>query len=233
MSIYDEYKKWTLQEELFIIDHMDKLTTREIAERLGVNTYKTSTKIRYMRKIYLDNNKNITENDRIKAADKLLAKYEEKEQYEKENQFIAENHETMTMNELANALGLTYAAVYNRRQKLHDEGRLNKRDTALDRERETAKPVTNIDPMPKKMKLPDVEEENQRILKMKIAELDGNLSIGRKYRITKPINNGKERTVFEGILEKIYDRFYNIKGPYMESFLKIDFIIGEYTIEEA
>ena len=153
MSVNDEYKKWTLEEELFIIDYMDKLTTREIAERLGVNTYKTSTKIRYMRKIYLDNNKNITENDRIKAADKLLAKYEEKEQYEKENQFIAENHETMTMNELADALGLTYSAVYNRRQKLHDEGRLNKRDTALDRERETAKPVTNIDPMPKKMKL--------------------------------------------------------------------------------
>lgn len=165
MSIYDEYKKWTLQEELFIIDYMDKLTTREIAERLGVNTYKTSTKIRYMRKIYLDNNKNITENDRIKAVDKLLAKYEEKEQYEKENQYV--------------------------------------------------------------------EEENQRILKMKIAELDGNLSIGRKYRITKPISNGKERTVFEGTLEKIYDRFYNIKGPYMESFLKIDFIIGEYRIEEV
>ena len=233
MSVNDGYKKWTLEEELFIIDHMDKLTTREIAERLGVNTYKTSTKIRYMRKIYLDNNKNITENDRIKAADKLLAKYEEKEQYEKENQFIAENHETMTMNELANALGLTYSAVYNRRQKLHDEGRLNKRDTALDKERETAKPVTNIDPIPKKMKLPDVEEENQRILKMKIAELDGNLSIGRKYRITKPANNGKERTVFEGTLKKIYDRFYNIKGPYMESFLKIDFIIGEYRIEEV
>ena len=168
MSIYDEYKKWTLEEELFIIDHMDKLTTREIAERLGVNTYKTSTKIRYMRKIYLDNNKNITENDRIKAADKLLAKYEEKEQ------------------------------------------------------------------LPKKMKLPDVEEENQRILKMKIAELDGNLTIGRTYKITNTkARDEYEKQGFTGKLISKRGRYYLFQGRYRESFLKIDFAIGEYTIEEA
>lgn len=69
--------------------------------------------------------------------------------------------------------------------------------------------------------------------KRKISELDKNIKLGKRYRVRK-INPGKNCTSeLIGELIQITNDFYVIKGKYTESFLKKDFIIGEYSIEEA
>lgn len=69
---------------------------------------------------------------------------------------------------------------------------------------------------------------------LKIAILDGNMEIDKKYRIRKLGNVGKNETgEFDGELIQKTKYFYTFKNDERtESFLKVDFVIGEYTIDE-
>lgn len=73
-------------------------------------------------------------------------------------------------------------------------------------------------------------------LQSKIKNLEKRLYEGRKYRIqyiASKYNQGTEN--FEGILIKKMGRYLVFRSVlgYKECFLKIDFIIREYSIEEV
>ena len=75
------------------------------------------------------------------------------------------------------------------------------------------------------------------MVKRKVDMLTGNLEIGKRYKIqyiAGKRNSGGTNN-FEGTLIEKLDKylvFRNILG-YKECFLKIDFIIREYSIEEV
>ena len=75
------------------------------------------------------------------------------------------------------------------------------------------------------------------MIKRKPNILTGNLEIGKKYRIKymagKRNRNGT--TNFEGYLIEKMDKYLIFKSVlgFRECFLKADFIIGEYKIEEV
>ena len=74
-------------------------------------------------------------------------------------------------------------------------------------------------------------------IQQKIKRLDDSLFEGKKYKVRyiAGIKNGKGTTNFEGTLIKKMDKYYIFKSilGYKECFLKIDFIIREYSIEEV
>lgn len=75
------------------------------------------------------------------------------------------------------------------------------------------------------------------MIKRKSNILTGNLEIGKKYRIKymagKRNRNGT--TNFEGYLIEKMDKYLIFKSVlgFRECFLKTDFVIGEYSIEEV
>ncbi len=71
------------------------------------------------------------------------------------------------------------------------------------------------------------------MIQRKINLLDGNLTIGRKYKITQL--SRKRGSEFTGTLEEKYKHYYLLRNPrgIRECFLKKDFVIGEYGIEEV
>lgn len=75
------------------------------------------------------------------------------------------------------------------------------------------------------------------MIKKEVNILNGNLQVGKRYRIKyiagKRNKQGTSR--FEGILIKKMDRFFIFKSVlgFKECFLKSDFVIGQYRIEEA
>lgn len=76
------------------------------------------------------------------------------------------------------------------------------------------------------------------MIQRKINLLDGNLTIGRKYKINKLTGNGRSKESHlgvEGILEEKYKHYYLFRNRsgVRECFLKKDFVIGEYKIEEV
>ena len=76
------------------------------------------------------------------------------------------------------------------------------------------------------------------MIQRKINLLDGNLAIGRKYKITQLNKNGRKGkggNEFTGVMEEKYRHYYLFKNRsgLRECFLKKDFAIGEYGIEEV
>lgn len=85
-------------------------------------------------------------------------------------------------------------------------------------------------------KLPPAEPRKRKktSTKLKIAELDGNMEVGRKYNIKKLGSKNKFTTNnFTGELIQKCNDFYAFRGLYPESFLKVDFVTGEYEIKEV
>lgn len=75
------------------------------------------------------------------------------------------------------------------------------------------------------------------MIQRKIKELDEKLKTGKNYKInyiaSKSNKNGTNR--FEGAFLDKTDKYYlfaSIEG-YMECFLKVDFVTGQYRIKEA
>ena len=73
------------------------------------------------------------------------------------------------------------------------------------------------------------------MIQHKIDNLDGNLEIGKKYRIKKLGRKDKEKVDVEGNLVEVRKDFYVFydRRGFRECFLKVDFIIGEYQIKEV
>lgn len=75
------------------------------------------------------------------------------------------------------------------------------------------------------------------MIKRKIDTLNGNLEIGKRYKIKYIAgqNNKQGTNEFEGILIEKLDKYLVFRSVlgFKECFLKVDFIIGEYKIEEV
>lgn len=66
-----------------------------------------------------------------------------------------------------------------------------------------------------------------------INNLDGNMEVGRKYKIKRTGRAKKQEKYYSGILEEKFDDYYLFKDfrGFRICFLKVDFLIGEYTWE--
>lgn len=131
--------------------------------------------------------------------------------WNKVDPYILENYNKMTIKEIANNLDIKYTTLYSRVNKFRKEGKIGYKEVVS---------------VPVKSNL------------LKIDLLDGNLTIGRKYKITQLNRDGKKGkggNEFIGVMEEKYKHYYlfrNSRGI-RECFLKKDFVIGEYGIEEV
>ena len=130
--------------------------------------------------------------------------------WKEKEELIKRCYDKITIAEIAKRLNVNYQTLYKRILKMRKEGKLSPANT-----KEHSKERNNI--------------------KSKIAELDGNMEVGRKYNIRKISTRDKyETTNFTGKFIQKTDRFYTFKNKNRaESFLKVDFVIGEYSIEEV
>ena len=75
------------------------------------------------------------------------------------------------------------------------------------------------------------------MIKRKADILTENLKIGQRYKIKyiAGVKNSSGTTKFEGTLIKKMDKYLIFKSVlgFRECFLKTDFVIGEYSIEEV
>mgnify|MGYP000886276589 CR=1 FL=1 len=110
---------------------------------------------------------------------------------------------------MAKNTGLKYQTLYKKITKMRDKGILSQ-----GKKRKTIKPAN---------------------IRGKIAELDGNMELDRKYNIKKLGTKDKFVTTdFEGKLIQVTDKFYTFKNKNRaESFLKVDFVTGGYEIKEV
>ena len=83
----------------------------------------------------------------------------------------------------------------------------------------------------------NIKKQCLDMVQREIDILDSNLTIGRVYKIKKLKDDGRRKDGYlevEGVLEKKYEHHYLFRnhGGIRECFLKKDFVIGEYGIEE-
>lgn len=217
-----------MQDDIFIIKNYGKLTNKKICETLGIKNREFHRRRYNLAKKYLDGKKELSEKDRKKGIAKLKQYHKDKEIKEKQAKFIIENHDKMSISEMAKNLGISYNTAYGRTQALIREGLIDTSDMKVDKQNYIEKKAR-----PKPIKDLTWILDNRRKMDNEIAELDANIKLGKRYRVRK-INPGKNCTSeLTGELIQITNDFYVIKGKYTESFLKKDFIIGEYSIEEV
>ncbi len=130
--------------------------------------------------------------------------------WKEKEKLIKGYHDKMTIADMAKKLNINYQTLYKKILRMRKEGKLPPANT-----KEHSKERNNI--------------------KSKIAELDGNIELGRKYHVKKFGSKDKFTTKnFIGELIQITDTFYTFKNRNRaESYLKIDFIIGDYQISEV
>lgn len=130
--------------------------------------------------------------------------------WKEKEKLIKGYHDRITIADMAKKLNINYQTLYKKILRMRKEGKLPPANT-----KEHSKERNNI--------------------KSKIAELDENIKLGRKYHIRKISTRDKyETSQFTGKLIQKTDKFYTFKNRNRaESFLKVDFVIGEYLIKEA
>ncbi len=147
----------------------------------------------------------------LKGENKIKSKTGRKQKinWKEIEPYIIDNYRTMTWVEMSDALNLNYTTLHRHATKMRKEGKIGSKECI---------------PAPK-----------PKDIGLQIAELDGNVELGRKYHIKKVGSKDKFTTKnFIGELIQITDRFYTFKNNHRtENFLKVDFIIGEYNIEEV
>lgn len=195
-------KKWTKEEVQYLIDNYGKKSLKDLAKHIGRPYTVVNSKVQYLKKRGKITRKNEA---RSKNGNKGYINWEEKDP------FIINNYHSMTGQQIAEILGVKYPTLMNRIRKLKKEGRI----TGMLKD-ETRSRINEDGAGPK------------------IAILDGNMEIGKKYRIRKLGHVGKnEMGEFVGELIQKTKYFYTFKNDERaESFLKVDFVIGEYTIDE-
>ena len=227
-------KKWTTEEKIFILENLNKLTTAEFMEKLGVRKRQFEGMKYTLINRYCGGLEGITD-EKIKQAIELI-KIEGKEskekikEMEKQTEFIKNNYESMSIQEMAKYLKTTYDTVYGRREHLIEnniiDGKKIKRDKRYKCDGNWDKPIKKI--------IKNSKREKTEIEK-KIEAQDRKMKLGRNYRIRKLMERDKFATMdFTGKLVQITDKCYTFKSRCRtESYLKIDFIIGYYAIEGA
>jgi len=128
--------------------------------------------------------------------------------WKEKEKLIKGYHGRITIADMAKKLNINYQTLYKKILRMRKEGKLP----------------------PAKSRRKD---ENN--IKEKIIELDRNMKLGRTYNIKRGRTKEKfASNEFKGKLIQKTDRFYTFhNGKRAESFLKVDFAIGEYRIKEV
>ncbi len=227
-------KRWKDGEEIFILRNWHEMSNNDMAEHFGVEPSQVATKKQQL-KIKYNNGKAPKEEEIYDVIDRCIegqmAKKKKEMLIEEQNLFIIKNYKKMTTSEIARKLGVTWSLVYGRKEKLAEEGLIDK----WEKQQKEIKPRKILpEEIQLKERIPVEVVMEQKELKRKIATLDGNLELGRRYKIKEldySLKKGQKK--FQGELIQITDKHYTFKNRYAESFLKIDFVLGEYAIEEA
>jgi transposase len=190
---------WTPARVNFIKENYNKISIREIAEKLNVSYIVANSKIQNMKK-----------KGQLKGENKVKSKTGRKQKinWKKIEPYIINNYKTMTWEEMARRLKIKYTTLYNHAKRMRELGIIGTKEC-------TQAPEPND-------------------IKLQIAELDRNMELGRRYHIKKFGSRDKFTTLnFTGKLTQVTDRFYTFRNKNRaESFLKVDFAIGEYNIKE-
>lgn len=199
-------KRWKDGEEIFIIRNWHEMSNNDMAKHFGVEPSQVATKKQQL-KIKYNNGKTPKEEEIYDVIDKCIE------------------------GQMARKLGVTWSLVYGRKEKLAEEGLIDK----WEKQQKEIKPRKILpEEIQLKERIPVEVVKEQEELKRKIDTLDGNLELGRRYKIKElDYNKKKGQKKVTGELIQITDKHYTFKNRYAESFLKIDFILGEYAIEEA
>lgn len=130
--------------------------------------------------------------------------------WKSKEKIIKKLYNRITIAEMSKRLNINYQTLYKKILRMRKEGKLPPANT-----KEHSKERNNI--------------------KSKIAELDGEMELGQKYHIRKISTRDKYETPqFTGKLIQKTNKFYTFhNGKRAESFLKVDFAIGEYRIKEV
>lgn len=141
-------------------------------------------------------------------------------------EFIKANYTKMTAPELAKKCFVTEGAMYRERSELAREGIID---------RSKFKKVKRRNRNPRHNHQYGCFEQKGKELEKALKKLDSKIKLGKKYRIKKTGYIGKsDIEKFTGELVQITDTFYTFKNRNRaESYLKIDFIIGDYQISEV
>ena len=234
-------KRWKDGEEIFIFRNWHEMSNREMAEHFRVEPSQVATKKQQL-KIKYNNGKAPKEEEIYDVIDRCIegqmAKKKKEMLIEEQNLFIIKNYKKMTTSEMARKLGVTWSLVYGRKEKLAEEGLIDK----WEKQQKEIKPRKILpEEIQLKEKIPLEVIEEQKELRRKMEMLDGNLELGRKYKIRQLNEDGsivikkKYAGHFEGTLINKNQNFYEFRSPggYRECFLKRDFVLGEYAIKEA
>lgn len=204
-------KVWTKKEEQFLIDNYGKIPIGEIAKKLNLDYMRTNAKIQYLRKAGIINRENRARGKYTKS---------EKINWKDKEPYILENHNKISLYKIAAKLGVKYVTLCKHMRKMREEGRLEMREE----ERLVRRSINTIQKTP---------ENSIAIYEM--SKLDKKMKLGKSYKILKKGSRNKFSTdKFEGELIQKTEKFYTFKNKHRaESFLKVDFVIGEYSIKEV
>ena len=227
-------RKYTMKQEIFIIENFDKLSIDEIVENLGVKRKLYHGKLHNLKRKYFNGKSPTTPEEKAEVIEKIKAHHKKRNKrlnvLEQREQFVMENYGIMDQVEMAEKLNVSNQTIYRITRKLKDIGVLPE----ILEEPEEPVETKRTKRIPKNKKIPFEIKERMKKLEQDIAELDGNLTIGRTYKITNTkARDEYEKQGFTGKLISKYGRYYLFQGKYRESFLKMDFVIGECTIEEV
>lgn len=207
---------WVEEEEQYLIDNYPEVPITEMAEKLGRTYSSVSGKI-----------SNMKERGQI---NKRIG-FKQRIDWETHIPTILELYGKVTQKEIAERTGIHPRMISVKIEELAQEGKI-KRERKRRRSHRSNR-IADIEVARERIEeiRAREREEECRVINQ-IVEIDKELIIGRRYKIsaTNLRHKGYLRD-FTGTLKIKHKDFYLFEGPYRQSFLKKDFATGEYKIK--
>lgn len=199
-------KKWTSEEREYIKNNFGKMKVDDIAKKLQRTTSSVNQQVYLMRK----SGKNI-----IKAN---TCKKWTKEEEEK----LKELYKTLIPPQIAKILGRTPGSIYTKIASMEERARVSKKRFEIAK----AKEQFEIDAYKKLINEPVLGGLKKSDVKVKL---------GQTYQITRgPGRILKEewKEFYGKVIHETRDHFTLKNKTRAETFLKVDFLIGDYKMKE-
>ena len=224
---------WTAEEELYLIKNYGKKTPTEIGERLNRKGGAISCKITQLR------------------GKGLIEKRIAKIWNEVESEFITENYGLVSLDEMARRLGVEKTQLSSRIRFMKEQGYPIRGKTKLKDKpvKGEVKEVEGCDeeefkPYKRELTEKELEEAKEaqeiydRMLNEKeiagVYKKDLKVEVGRSYQIENMKKRTRQDKYFIGqVIQETKDHIIIKDKSRTESFLKVDFLIGEYRIKEV
>ena len=221
---------WTAEEELYLIKNYGKKTPTEIGKQFNRRAGAISCKITQLRKKGL-----------IKER---IAKIWN----EVESEFITENYGLVSLDEMARQLGVEKTQLSSRIRFMKEQGYPIREQTKL-KDKPVKEKVEEFDeegfkpykrePTEKELsEAKEVQEIYDKMLDEKVIagvyKKDLKVKVGQTYQIENMKKRTRQDKYFIGeVIQETKDHIIIKDKSRTESFLKVDFLIGEYKIKEV